>query len=407
MKIGSWVPVGALIVQALLLGTSALLSGCGEAGAATSEDSYPLTPSPYRLSNKEPSVPVTPQGQTAIAGILRSCFGEPERPFLPGLQAADNLNPKIKPDDIRDGWRGFISGKSSMPGSPQRSDGNPVVRGRQLFRQHCVHCHGYYGGGDGPTANFLMPKPRDFRRGLFKFVSTDAKNYNRPTHDDLRRTIAQGIPGTMMPAFGPREGIPEIGIVAGFAGPEGFDVDAVAWYVQVVAMRGELEKKLVEALKQNNNDLFADDDLVPNAIDGVLSAWDGKRTVGQIVKPTAPRPPRTAKAIEESVKKGEQLYRTKEAQCVTCHGKTGKGDGESAFKDESKRDKDDWGEPIRPANLTLGVYRGGRRPIDLFRRVKSGVEGVMPGFGGTLTDDQIWNLVDYVQSLALESKPEK
>ena len=35
---------------------------------------------------------------------------------------------------------------------------------------------------------------------------------------------------------------------------------------------------------------------------------------------------------------------------------------------------DEWGTLVRPMNLTTGVYRGGRRPIDLYWRIKGGIE---------------------------------
>jgi hypothetical protein len=48
----------------------------------------------------------------------------------------------------------------------------PQPGGYSLYRLHCLHCHGVSGAGDGPTAPFLYPRPRDYRKGLFKFTST-------------------------------------------------------------------------------------------------------------------------------------------------------------------------------------------------------------------------------------------
>jgi mono/diheme cytochrome c family protein len=62
--------------------------------------------------------------------------------------------------------------------------------------------------------------------------------------------------------------------------------------------------------------------------------------------------------------------------------------------------------PIMPRNLRLGVYRFGRRPVDLFRRIHEGINGVpMPGGSATpgFTPDEMWNVVDYVHSLPYES----
>ena len=64
-----------------------------------------------------------------------------------------------------------------------------------------------------------------------------------------------------------------------------------------------------------------------------------------------------------------------------------------------------------PRNLRQGIYRGGRRPLDIYRRIYAGINGMpMPGVGpatpgakGTLEPDEIWNLVDYVLSLPYEA----
>ena len=69
---------------------------------------------------------------------------------------------------------------------------------------------------------------------------------------------------------------------------------------------------------------------------------------------------------------------------------------------------------IRPRNLRLGVFRGGRRPLDLYRRIHAGINGTpMPGVGpatpgakGTLSEEEIWQIVDYVQSLPFEPASE-
>ena len=72
---------------------------------------------------------------------------------------------------------------------------------------------------------------------------------------------------------------------------------------------------------------------------------------------------------------------------------------------------------ITPRNLRQNIYRGGRRPLDIYRRIYAGINGVpMPGVGpaspaprGTLKPQEIWNLVDYVRSLPYEpiSEPPK
>jgi mono/diheme cytochrome c family protein len=69
-----------------------------------------------------------------------------------------------------------------------------------------------------------------------------------------------------------------------------------------------------------------------------------------------------------------------------------------------------------PRNLRENVFRGGRRPLDVYRRVNQGIAGtpmpaggpVAPGAQGTLTDEEMWQIVDYVRSLPFEpaSRPQ-
>lgn len=109
--------------------------------------------------------------------------------------------------------------------------GAPLQRGRKLYMEHCMHCHGVAGDGNGPTARYLNPRPRDYRLGVFKFTSTGQKD--RASREDLTRTIRQGIPGTYMPSF--------------LMLPEQ-DVRDMVEYVRWLAMRGELERRLAAEL---------------------------------------------------------------------------------------------------------------------------------------------------------------
>jgi mono/diheme cytochrome c family protein len=77
---------------------------------------------------------------------------------------------------------------------PAASDGDAA-----LYREHCAACHGAEGRGDGPAAGLLSPRPRDFTRGQYKFRSTPSGQ--RPTLDDVARTIRMGLPGTSMPGY--------------------------------------------------------------------------------------------------------------------------------------------------------------------------------------------------------------
>jgi mono/diheme cytochrome c family protein len=125
--------------------------------------------------------------------------------------------------------------------------------------------------------------------------------------------------------------------------------------------------------------------------------------------------------LAKSIEHGRELFYGAVANCVKCHGESALGDGQT-------NDYDDWTKEIEPTdpkvvheylavgalpprnieprNLRLGVYRGGRRPIDLFWRIRNGIDGTpMPAAADVkgLTTEDLWSLVDYVRSLPYES----
>lgn len=103
------------------------------------------------------------------------------------------------------------------------------------------------------------------------------------------------------------------------------------------------------------------------------------------IKETGPTPDLT---------KGKTLFQ--KFGCVACHGPNGRANGTSAAGLV-----DDWGMPIRPANLTQGwAYRGGSDPRSIVFRVMAGIEGAgMPSFAEAISEDDAWQMAYYVQSL--------
>jgi mono/diheme cytochrome c family protein len=60
-----------------------------------------------------------------------------------------------------------------------------VAAGQQLFAENgCASCHGATGHGDGPVADTLAPRPRDFSTAIFTHGNSV---------DAIARTIAAGI----------------------------------------------------------------------------------------------------------------------------------------------------------------------------------------------------------------------
>ncbi|HVH08954.1 MAG TPA: c-type cytochrome, partial [Gemmatimonadales bacterium] len=71
--------------------------------------------------------------------------------------------------------------------------------GRQVYAERCAVCHGPDGRGNGPAAASLIPRPRDFTRGAFKYKSTGPAV--PPTDGDLTRVVANGLVASAMPAW--------------------------------------------------------------------------------------------------------------------------------------------------------------------------------------------------------------
>ncbi len=295
-----------------------------------------------------------------------------------------------------------------------------LYKGQALYRQHCVHCHGMTGDGNGPSASSMMPRPRDYRLGIVKFTSTGPNN--KASSADLKHIIQDGVAGTYMPSF---KLLPSD------------ELDALVDYVKFLSLRGEVENRLInevafeysksqiqqrledgetlEEIMAAFQDYLLDffPDIIATNIEMVTSEWSDADDQEVVVAPQTARPdpsgPSLAKAELSSIAHGRELYLTK-GQCAACHGDSGRGDGvqtralqsdaQGNFYDQPGL-HDEWGNLTPPRDFRSGVFRGGRKPIDVYRRVHAGIKGTkMPPAGGTLSEAEIWDLVNYVMSLS-------
>jgi len=222
-----------------------------------------------------------------------------------------------------------------------------VELGKRVYAVRCVGCHGADGKGDGPAAELLRPRPRDFTAGKYKIRSVMG---TLASDQDLFRVITEGMPGTSMPSW---RVLPER------------ERWALVAYVKTFA-------------------------------DGYKSA---KLEPAPVPKEVAPS--------EASIRRGKKMFDAFE--CVKCHGQAGRGDPAPGSDL-----KDDWGVPIRPANLhEPWNFRGGSSRRDVVLRLTTGVAGTpMPAMAESIEDYRksdekdpdvkeasVWDLANYVRSL--------
>ena len=198
-----------------------------------------------------------------------------------------------------------------------------------MYEDKCAHCHGVEGAGDGSAAENLLPRPRDFTRGLYKIRSTESGQL--PTDQDLFDIKSNGMPGSSMPAWG------EI-------------------------LTEDEQWQLVAHIKT-----FYDgfEDASPRLID-----LSGKVPYS-----------------EESVAKGEEFYTN--LGCVDCHGVIGRGDGTSAPDLTDEWGFRSWPANL----WQKWTFRGGTTTEAIFKRFIGGIAGSpMPSFISSfrlgLSDDE-------------------
>jgi DMSO reductase family type II enzyme heme b subunit len=224
----------------------------------------------------------------------------------------------------------------------------PAAAGKAVYDRWCASCHGASGAGDGYAAAYMLPRPRDFTRGVYQVRSTASGEL--PTDADLRRIVDAGMPGTAMPG----------------------------WRSTLTPAE---RSAVIEYIKGFSH-FFA-----------------------QAPAPEPLRFGRAPRASADAIAEGRAFYES--IECWKCHGQAGRGDGDSA-----PTQTDDEGYPVRPADLTQPWrFNGGATVADIYRTLRTGLDGTpMPSFGdliesGFMTEAQLWNVAHYVHSLGPAQQP--
>jgi mono/diheme cytochrome c family protein len=357
---------------------------------------------------------IDPEVREEFGKVLTELFGTPAEPHVPnGDQLIEQVKLNEKLDDLQkiaDLKKAELKAKANAPDELQlkqlnsavddveqrasqidrlrsyetdlKLDPQTLATGGGLYRNYCQQCHGLTGDGNGPGGRFLVPLPRDYRQGLFKFISSDpAIQRRKPSRADLHRTITQGMVGGPMPQF---DGLSES------------DVQAIISYVIHLSIRGETEYQVMKKAADPKGDGMSAKEVgeaLKEQAALVAPLWAASNSKRIEIDPN---PYITADQKAESAAEGYKLFTSPQVACTTCHTNFGRS---SPFQFDA------WGSIVRPRNLTIPTLRGGRKPEEIYARICGGIPGSnMPDHTRLRPTpeereehkDKIWDLVNFV-----------
>ena len=108
---------------------------------------------------------------------------------------------------------------------------------------------------------------------------------------------------------------------------------------------------------------------------------------GKHTHPDAAKMKNPVASSAASIAAGKKLY---DAQCASCHGPTGKGDGKAGALLK----------PL-PSDLSDAEWKHGATDGEIFTVIRDGARQTgMRAYGSKVPANDIWNLVNYVRSLS-------
>ena len=97
-------------------------------------------------------------------------------------------------------------------------------------------------------------------------------------------------------------------------------------------------------------------------------------------------------ATTESIAKGKELYLDRaKGNCIFCHGETGAGNEANLGKLRRK-----------PADLSNKERMTAMTDGELWWKISKGITGIMPAGEKRMTEEERWNVVNYIRTLAKE-----
>ncbi len=286
-----------------------------------------------------------PQGYT-FWRIMKGGQGLPEK-YEPWNSAMPAWEKTLSKKDV---WK-IISYIYKTAGQwhakPGKQKPPSLEQGKQVYLEKCAYCHGEEGKGDGPSADYSMPQPRNLTKGHIKIRSTPFGKI--PTDEDLFNTITNGMRGTTMPGW---KHLPEN------------NRKSLVIYIK------SLSKKFKKFIKRGKT-----------------------HKIIKIGEPPALSP--------KSLTQGKELFL---ANCSGCHGVEGRGDGVT-----TQRIIDYSSSAIWPRNLSQPwTFRRGSSRKDIYKTLRTGFSTTaMPKFSPRIfNDEQIWDIVNFVSTLPSRIKTE-
>ena len=279
-------------------------------------------------------------------------FGQNPQDFIihTGEFLADATDPQLRAVIGYLAAQGVKDFKYYEPWTSQEFANASVDRGKILYKEYCAQCHGFTGKGDGPAASGLEPKPAIHAKIPFEKLPMDYL-YNVINHGGA--------------AMGKSPNMPYWNLTIGQQGV----ADVIAYLK--ATFKGAPE------------------------VAGAPAAGQGDACV---------QPRKTAKAPEEFLSKtnplpasagtinaGKTLF-LKTAQpvaCAMCHGERGDGKG---FMGAAL--------VPQPRNFTCGAMMKNLPDGQLFWIIKNGSPGTGMMSFAAMPDEQVWQLIHYIRSLA-------
>lgn len=229
--------------------------------------------------------------------------------------------------------------------------GHPSVgRGKVIYKEYCAQCHGATGKGDGPAAPGLNPKPAVHAN----------MDFDKLPMEYLYNVIYYG--GR---SVGKAATMPYWGLTIGQQGV----ADVIAYLKDT--FKGQPGTAAASTGKSS----------------GVCpQPRTTKKAPAEFLAMANPMP-----ASSQAVQAGKTLFQqtAKPLACMNCHGAKGDGMGPAAM-----------GLTPPPRNFTCGETMNSISDGQLFWIIKNGSAGTGMMPFASLSDDEVWQLIHYIRSLA-------